>query len=106
MEEKVLVKSEHYNSTFVWIIPFIAACIVAIRFITWDISISHPVWFIVLGLILLGFIVYWWLSKFELIVTNKRVYGKAAFNKRIDLPMDLVSAVGTSFLWGIDVGTS
>ena len=44
--------------------------------------------------------------KFELVITDKRVYGKAVFGKRVDLPLDKVSAVGTSFLKGIDVGTS
>lgn len=42
----------------------------------------------------------------EIIVTNKRVYGKATFRKRVDLPLDSISAVGTSILSGIDVGTS
>lgn len=44
--------------------------------------------------------------KAELVVTDKRVYGKTGFCKRVDLPIDLVSAVGTSWLWGIDIGTS
>ena len=44
--------------------------------------------------------------KSELVITDKRVYGKAIFGKRVDLPLDKVSAVGTSFLKGIDVGTS
>jgi hypothetical protein len=42
----------------------------------------------------------------ELTVTNKRIYGKAAFGKRVDLPIDSISAIGTSMLWGIDIGTS
>ena len=42
----------------------------------------------------------------EITVTNKRVYGKKAFGKRVDLPIDTISAVGTSFLKGIDIGTS
>lgn len=54
----------------------------------------------------LAFIIFLWLSKFSMTITDKRVYGKAAFGKRVDLPVDLVSAVGTSWLKGIDVGTS
>lgn len=49
---------------------------------------------------------YLYVSKMEIIVTNKRVYGKKAFGKRVDLPIDTISAVGTSFLKGIDIGTS
>lgn len=59
-----------------------------------------------LAAILIVLIFYMWLSSYSLTVTDKRVYGKAAFGKRIDLPFDKVSAVGTSFLKGIVVGTS
>ncbi len=59
-----------------------------------------------LSLIVLAAVLYLWLSSYQLIVTDKRVYGKAAFGKRVDLPIDSISAVGTSFLKGIDVGTS
>lgn len=46
------------------------------------------------------------LSSSEMTVSNKRVYGKAAFGKRVDLPLDSISAVGTSWLKGISVATS
>lgn len=49
---------------------------------------------------------YLYISKMEIVVTNKRVYGKKAFGTRVDLPIDTISAVGTSFLMGIDIGTS
>ena len=42
----------------------------------------------------------------SLTVTDKRVYGKAAFGRRVDLPIDSVSSVGTSIFHGIDIGTS
>lgn len=60
------------------------------------------------GLLLLPIVLIlaWWLSSAELTVTDKRVYGKAAFGKRVDLPLDSISAVGTSLWRGIDVGTS
>ena len=45
-------------------------------------------------------------NKTELIVTDKRVYGKAMFGKRVDLPVDSISAVGTSMLKGIAVASS
>ena len=59
-----------------------------------------------LGLLLITILFYLWMSKFELIVSEKRVYGKAAFGKKVDVPLDMISAVGTSFLKGVDVGTS
>lgn len=60
------------------------------------------------GIILLPvvLIICWWLSSVELTVTDKRVYGKAAFGKRVDLPIDSVSAVAMNSPKGIAVGTS
>lgn len=57
--------------------------------------------------VLISIFVLLWLRSQELTVTDKRVYGKAAFGKRVDLPLDSVSAVATiSALKGITVGTS
>ena len=44
--------------------------------------------------------------KSEIIVTDKRVYGKAIFGKRVDLPFDKISSVSSSALKGIGVATS
>ena len=57
---------------------------------------THPNFFIGLGGILLAAIFaipYWAFSKVEITVTDKRVYGKAAFGRRVDLPIDSISAV-------------
>ena len=59
-----------------------------------------------LPFLIIAFIIFLWTRNMELTVTDKRVYGTAAFGKRVDLPLDSISAVGTSFLKGIDVGTS
>lgn len=59
-----------------------------------------------LPLLVIAIIIYLMVAKTELTVTDKRVYGKAMFGKRVDLPMDSVSAVGTSMLKGIAVSTS
>ena len=57
-----------------------------------------------LGLILLVF--FWAIAKMEINVTDKRVYGIARFGKRVDLPLDSISAVSTGILKGIAVATS
>ncbi len=49
---------------------------------------------------------YLWLSKCSLTITDKRVYGRGAFGKRIDLPVDSISSVGAGALKGISMGTS
>lgn len=59
---------------------------------------------IILNILLILY--YFYIAKMEIIVTNIRVFGKKAFGKRVDLPIDSISAIGTSFLYGVDIGTS
>ena len=59
------------------------------------------------GLLPIAGLVYLWLRSYEMTVTDKRIYGKTAFGKRVDLPIDSVSATATTrFLKGISVSTS
>ncbi len=51
-------------------------------------------------------LLYKWLGSYSITITNKRVYGKTSFGKQVDLPLDSISSVGTSFLKGVSVGTS
>lgn len=56
---------------------------------------------------LVGGLIYLWLRSYELTVTDKRIFGKVAWGKRVDLPADSVSATATSrFLKGVSVSTS
>jgi len=52
------------------------------------------------------FIFYWMTSKMEITVTDKYVTGKTYFGRSVDLPMDSISAVGTSWFNGISVATA
>ena len=45
-------------------------------------------------------------NKTEIIVTDKRVYGKTSFGTRVDLPVDSISAVGITFLKSLTVTTA
>ena len=59
------------------------------------------------SLTLIGGLIYIWLKSYELTITDKRVYGKVAFGKRVDLPVDSVSATATIGLFkGVSVSTS
>lgn len=51
----------------------------------------------------IAFLYYLKYAKTELIVTNKRVYGKTVFGRRVDLPLDSISAVGTGIMKSIAV---
>ncbi len=42
----------------------------------------------------------------EMVVTDKRVYGKSAFGKRVDLPLSKINSLSSSILWSLGVATS
>lgn len=42
----------------------------------------------------------------EITITDKRVFGKAAFGKRVDLPIDKISSVAICAFKGVSVATS
>ena len=51
--------------------------------------------------------VYLWLKSYEIVISDKRIYGKVGFGKRVDLPNDSISAIATiPLLKGITVSTS
>ena len=51
--------------------------------------------------------VLWFISKNQIIVTDKRISGKAAFGKQIDLPIDSISSVGTiKLIKGLSISTA
>ena len=49
---------------------------------------------------------YFMMNRCSLTITDKRVYGKASFGRRVDLPMNQVSSVGLGFANSIAVATS
>lgn len=120
MEEKVIISSERKRI----LVPcFIVAVIIHVMIIVFTIADvsskkkinpngdTTPLLIESIGLsaiLLYGLValIYFIFSKCELTVTNKRVYGRAVFGKRVDLPLDAISAVGTSMMKGISVGTS
>ena len=51
-------------------------------------------------------ILYIYIRKSQLTVTDKRIYGKTSFGKQVDLPVDSISAIETSSLKGLAVATS
>ncbi len=67
-----------------------------------------PGWVLLGGIIsaiLIGLFVFA-LSSCEMVVTDKRVYGKATFGQRVDLPLDMISATSTGILKSVGVSTA
>lgn len=134
MEEKVLVKSKQYDvkklfrnivviATIVFAVglslvlmsnPYIVqSCktyyygiktILTMPFRYWE---TMPLGYGYVACIVIAGLLYFWLRSYELTVTNKRIYGKIAWGKRVDLPVDSVSATAMVPLFkGVSVSTS
>ena len=109
MEEKVLSKGLFSKFNFITgIFIFIAIFgLLGITAVGAEDEVSMIVGFIYIIVGTVGAIFFYNLfNKCDITVTNKRVYGKAAFGKRVDLPFDMISSVGTSAFKGISVATS
>ena len=108
MEEKIIVRSENYNikaialTIFAVIVGGLSCIILGLQ------GIEGAPMILVAALYgaIPSAIIYWWLGSYQLVVTDKRIYGKVAFGKRVDLPVDSVSAVATSAMKGIAIATS
>ena len=61
---------------------------------------------LILILCIIGFIIYKRMSKVQITITDKRVYGTDVASKRVDLPLDSISAVRTSSFSGLAVSTA
>ncbi|MBR3553164.1 MAG: SHOCT domain-containing protein [Clostridia bacterium] len=58
-------------------------------------------------LLLIGSVIFIWkTSAYKMTVTDKRIYGKTSFGRRVDLPLDSISAVGVGAFRSIAVATS
>ena len=72
-------------------------------------SFTPPMPFVMLGFALIGIaiLLFFYMAGCELHVTDKRVYGKGAFGKRVDIPIDSISSVGKiGWLKGVIVSSS
>lgn len=137
MEEKILVKSQQYNAkkglaVLLCVVALLAllVCVLAVaeaydHFAKWEypdaFRIALENWWrsygmdapkiialILLGVVLIsGVVVFLWLKSYELVVSDKRTYGKVAFGKRVDLPNDSISAIAmVPMLKGVAVSTA
>ena len=112
MEEKVLVKGTMMKMNVLTIVFCVLGAWLFFGGISelYTIKYNSPAAPILLGvaIVFFGLAAYchFLLSRCEITVTDKRVYGKAAFGKRVDLPLDMISAVGISAFKGISVATA
>ena len=65
-----------------------------------------PYFCVFVGFAIIAFVFYAWASKIEIVITDRRVYGKTVFGKRVDLPLDSISAIGVGMFKKITVSTA
>lgn len=118
MEEKQIIKNNGYSVNFLAIIFAligIGFLIFGYSWIEWAIfdfgemiNNMDGSWAILVGwvFVIVAVITFCAMNACELVVTDKRVYGKAAFGKRVDLPFDMISSVGGGLFGSIGVATS
>jgi len=115
MDEKILIKTERLKITInTFKYPFLAV-FVCLTFLgiflpkngNFLLFVTLPA--ILVALVFSGTLLLfrWIISKNQLIVTDKRISGKAAFGKQIDLPIDSISSVGTiKLIKGLSISTA
>ena len=83
----------------------------ALNHLFFDACIYHcSAWcciFVFNAFLIISIITYFGLRKYSLTVTDKRVYGKIWFGKKVDIPVTAVSSVETLYLFkGVMISTS
>lgn len=111
MDEKILVKSKQYNAKkIVGITLGICVAIYVIlilSFSSYAAFSSVNFWLLLIGgILVIGAPIYLWLRAYTMVVTDKRIYGKVAWGKRVDLPVDSISATTRGAFKGVSVATS
>lgn len=112
MNEKELCKGSFRKMNIPAIISFVLAVIFFIEYqvmqndrwaATNEITMFQILFIVFL---VLSVVFFFWMSGCSIVVTDKRVYGVGAFRKRVDLPLDMVSSVGSGIFNRMTVATS
>lgn len=132
MEEKILVEGRLGNAikkirNFFWFIGIVAGGIMGVYTIDtfidcvefanrrgyWEEWMTSTITtYVIITFIffiipfIIGVIIYSGLSKIQIVVTDKRVYGKAMYGKQVDLPLDSISTLGMGAFSSIAVATA
>ncbi len=115
MEEKVLIKGNAQSLKLIPVIVIIIGTILGIGVSSLFLvppldSETYMLPVPIIGgfiLIVWGIVLLFYVNNCEICVTDKRIYGKAVFGVRVDIPVDSVSSVGTMQLFkGVSVASA
>ena len=111
MEEKIIISAKT-NNFIAGIFAIIVGGILMATCLVWETMLGDWAIFVSAGIggviALLGLIFIFNQSGAGFYVTDKRVYGKTLLGKRVDIPLDSISAVSLTFvlLGGLSVASS
>lgn len=120
MEEKIIIKGKFSKTNILMIIFGIIAIVFAIigfvylekymayyGFNIYGIGEEYPIFFVIAFAFLVAAVLsYLAMNRCEIVVSNKKVFGKVKFGKRVDLPLNQISSVGQGWFKSISVATS
>jgi hypothetical protein len=108
MKERIIIKAQFFTERLTRVLIAIGTILLVVGVASMGTIQEYSL--IVIGLALFVYILAFFfgkaMKKRQLVVTDKRIYGQVAFGKRIDLPYDSISAVGTCFPKGVFASTS
>ena len=107
--EKELVVGKPSVKTIPLFVVFVGIVLLLITITTrwsWD-DLADVMFVVSPVIILIGIVLYVYMGLCSITVSDKRVYGTTGFGTRVDLPLDMISAVGMSTITkGVRVATS
>lgn len=108
MEEKILVEGKPNAKTIPMVLIGASLFVFLLGvIIDWSPSERLVPYLISTVVLIAGIVLYFAWRVSSITVSNKRVYGKALFGSRVDIPLDSVSVVGTvGLVHGISVSSS
>lgn len=109
--EKELIKAKLHSTKLFLIVSLFVAVILFIFSLQsvnrYDEGLLLLCFWLSIFLVIDALFVYFYFGRCSLVITNQRVYGKAAFGRQVDLPLDSISAIGTGSIFkSVIVSTS
>ncbi len=112
MDEKIIIESKPLKLNIPAFFCFVFAFMLLLNLLSEAKDIEYVfennllIVLLILLFVVCGIVALIWFGSCHLVITDKRIHGKAAFGKNVNLPVDMISAVGTGIFKSFTVSTS
>jgi len=111
MEEKKIIEGKFIKNFIIFPVAFtvigLFVLLVIIPYLAGFSSFEFMLFLpIISAVIAISWVLFFYANNCALTITDSRVFGRAAFGKRVDLPIDSISAIGARWPKGVAVATS